>query len=1171
MPGAAAGINAGFAYVELRLDPKDYISAPLKEQTEGAAEEASKSFREKLTDGIKSAGKAAAKGLDTLGLAAGAALAAGLAEGMDVQAANSKLKAQLGLTQAESERIGKVAGTLFANAYGDSMEDVNEAVKSVIQNIDGMRTASSAALQETTKDALNLATVMDEDVSSVTRAVAQMLKTQMAPNAKAAFDILAAGVQNGANKSEDLLDTFNEYSVQFKKLGLDGAAALGLIQQGLQGGARDSDLVADALKEFSLIAVDITAAKEPLEALHLPAQKFVDAIAKGGPGATEALATILDRLRAVKDPAERATLATKLFGTQAEDLGAALFKLDPRTAVKGLGDFKGAIDNVDKALGDNAQATLTAFKRQLTTSVTNVIVQEVLPALQNFMAFLQGLGVSGNNIGQIAVAVGALALGFKAASLAVTGIQAAVGAYQAVAGAVGLATTAIQLQVLALQEQAVANGVSVVRQLAMNIAQTAGTAITWLQVAATWALNGAIAVLTSPITLVIAAIVALIAIFVLLYKNNETFRNVVNATWQLIQQGLQALWNFMITAWNAISGVIQAAWAFVQPIFQAIWNWAGNTLVAVFRTLWQQVQIVWQGIQLAINVAWTIIQGIWQALQIYINNVLIPVFKLIQFWFELVWFAVRTAAILGWRIVEGVWALIKIYIDTVLLPVFRLIQTVFKAVWDKVSEFAAAAWEVIKPIWDAIWQFIKNVLVINFQLLQTVAKTVWDAISNIITGVWNNFIKPVFDAIVATVGVIVTAFKDAVGLIAKHWDGIKEATKAPIKFVIETVYRDGIKAVWDKVADIVKLPHMPDPPKFARGGIMPGYAPGKDSLFAYVSPGEAIMRPEFTKAVGSDFIHHINGTARSSGPSGVTKLLAGVGDPGGVIPGFAGQFGLGGIVGDFFDSAKNFFAGGFMKIAEKTFNGIIDGATGKIGGTPFGQLAIAIPKMMIQKVLGIFKEHENEVGGSIGAVNAIRKVIGTPYSWGGGGPNGPSKGIDQGANTVGFDCSSLMQYGEYQAFKKIIPRTTGQQRPWLKQIPGPIPGAIGQPNPDHTFMATEKGTIVEAPHTGAFVREVGMRQAPFWGLPPYRANADTGSQLMPGLNPPIYNGTGQPEPILNPRQMSIVERALDQVEAQASHTDNSIKVYPQRANFTIADLEALEARRTALSRSGRPK
>ncbi|WP_344586501.1 NlpC/P60 family protein [Actinomadura vinacea] len=56
----------------------------------------------------------------------------------------------------------------------------------------------------------------------------------------------------------------------------------------------------------------------------------------------------------------------------------------------------------------------------------------------------------------------------------------------------------------------------------------------------------------------------------------------------------------------------------------------------------------------------------------------------------------------------------------------------------------------------------------------------------------------------------------------------------------------------------------------------------------------------------------------------------------------------------------------------------------------------------------------------------------TPYSWGGGTPNGPDTGIccspngASGTNVVGFDCSSLALYAVYQASgKKItIPRTT---------------------------------------------------------------------------------------------------------------------------------------------------
>jgi cell wall-associated NlpC family hydrolase len=49
----------------------------------------------------------------------------------------------------------------------------------------------------------------------------------------------------------------------------------------------------------------------------------------------------------------------------------------------------------------------------------------------------------------------------------------------------------------------------------------------------------------------------------------------------------------------------------------------------------------------------------------------------------------------------------------------------------------------------------------------------------------------------------------------------------------------------------------------------------------------------------------------------------------------------------------------------------------------------------------------SRIGKSV--VRAALQMQGIPYSWGGGGSGGASKGIAQGANTVGFDCSGLVQ------------------------------------------------------------------------------------------------------------------------------------------------------------------
>ena len=50
---------------------------------------------------------------------------------------------------------------------------------------------------------------------------------------------------------------------------------------------------------------------------------------------------------------------------------------------------------------------------------------------------------------------------------------------------------------------------------------------------------------------------------------------------------------------------------------------------------------------------------------------------------------------------------------------------------------------------------------------------------------------------------------------------------------------------------------------------------------------------------------------------------------------------------------------------------------------------------------------------------------GVPFSWAGGGPNGPTRGKGTGAMTVGFDASGLMQYAYAGAGIKL-PRSSGE-------------------------------------------------------------------------------------------------------------------------------------------------
>lgn len=321
--------------------------------------------------GLGSLAGFAKAGVVGAGVAVGAMFVQAFGGVLEKSQLDAKLAAQLGLSKDEAAKAGKISGSVYAAGFGTDVAQVNEAIKGVYQNIGK---GNEGWTKDITAQVLSVANVFEQDLGGTTAAVGQMLRTGLAKDATEALDIIAVGFQKGANKADDLLDTFNEYGTQFRKLGLSGKEATGILSQGLQAGARDADIVADALKEFSIRAIDGSKATgEAYKGLGLNAKQMAADVAGGGPKASKALDTVLDRLRAVKDPVERAQLAVKLFGTQAEDLGDALFAIDPSKAVGALGQVAGAAKGVGDAMADTAGAKIERFKRTLFTGFGEVV------------------------------------------------------------------------------------------------------------------------------------------------------------------------------------------------------------------------------------------------------------------------------------------------------------------------------------------------------------------------------------------------------------------------------------------------------------------------------------------------------------------------------------------------------------------------------------------------------------------------------------------------------------------------------------------------------------------------------------------------------------------------------------------------------------------------------
>ncbi|GGK89110.1 phage tail tape measure protein [Mangrovihabitans endophyticus] len=345
------------------------------------------------------------------GVAIGAALISGVTTLIEQSEPAALLQAQLGAGTPLAANAGKAAGAVFARGVVGSMEDAADAVKAAVQNSLVAGDAPTKEIDRVAAKVANLSKVMGEDAGRVSQAVSQMVRTGIAKSSEQAFDILQTGVEKGINKSEDLLDTFNEYGTQFRKLGLQGPQALGLMSQALQAGARDSDTVADALKELSIRAIDGSKTTAGgFKALGLNADTMARSFARGGDYANEALSVTLERLRAIKNPVQQQAAAVALFGTKAEDLGAALFAMDPETATKGLGDLAGSAQRAGDALEQSAGAKLKHFQRAAQQALVEQLAKAV-PAIEATFGWL-----SKNSDWVVPLATG---LGILAAAIAV--------------------------------------------------------------------------------------------------------------------------------------------------------------------------------------------------------------------------------------------------------------------------------------------------------------------------------------------------------------------------------------------------------------------------------------------------------------------------------------------------------------------------------------------------------------------------------------------------------------------------------------------------------------------------------------------------------------------------------------------------------------------------------
>lgn len=977
-------VEVGVGYVSVVPETRGF-GPELQRQITGPSADAGQAAGRQSGSGFLSGmGGALKTGVVGVAAAAGALFAVGFTEAAAQDKSNARLGAQLGITEKESARLGKVAGKVFGKGYGESIDQVNESLRGLAQNGVAAVNAPKKDLAELSKSALNLAETFDADVGASAAAAGQMIKTGLAKDGKEAFDLITAGFQSGADKSGDFLDVLGEYGTQFRKAGLDGATSIGLISQALEAGARDGDVAADAIKEFSIRAVDGSkTTADGYKLLGLSSDTMAKKFAAGGASATGALDLTLDKLRAMPDPVKQAAAATALFGTQSEDLGAALFAMDPSSAAAKLGQVGGAADKMGKTLHNTATNDFEVFKRQALQGLANAADKYALPAAAKLGRVLM------DDVLPPLKSTGRAALDVLVPAVEKTGAAFSAGVSWVRDYGLWFAPLAIAIGgvTLALSANAIATGLTMGVLGLYSLAIRGAAAVTrgW---AAAQALFNAVMAL-NPITLIIIGVVALGAALVVAYKKSETFRNIVNGVWTGIKAGWNALWTFLKPGVDAFMSGLSAIGS------AAVWLW--GVLGPVFKFIWQAIKIVATIYAVLLIGPWIIGFKLIAATASWLwSSVLSPVFSWIG----------EKAVWLWSNAIKPAWDGIMGGIRAVGAFAKWLWSSVFSPVLTWIGDKAAWLWnQKIKPAWNFIQVGIGLVGAKIKDLWNTYAKPVFQWVGDKAAWLWDKALRPAFDAGKKGVAALGDSFTKAKDAIKGAWEKLEGIAKKPIRFIIDKVYNNGIVPVWNKVAGAFGAPTLTAQSLkgFARGGVLPGqstFRNGDDQLVP-MRRGEGVyvseaMRDPYERAR----LHAVNRAAMQG--RSLSAFRDGQGFAKGGIFDWVKNTASSGV--DLAKSGVSWLKDGVKASAEAGLNSIVRPLIDKISGSAsmYRDMVTGIPQKMIKSIIGYSGRADSElekagIGGK-GFKSALawaRTQNGKKYQWGGNG--NPS-----------WDCSGLV-------------------------------------------------------------------------------------------------------------------------------------------------------------------
>ena len=296
----------------------------------------------------------------------------GLADtiGGQIEIATDRIQGAFNLLPQEAEVVSAAIAGAYRNNFGDSIEDVGNAVQIAVTRLKRLGVTSGEVIQSATEDAFRLRDAYRIDVQDSFDAVGVLMKNFNLEAAEA-FDFLAGLSQKGV-VGPDVLDSITEYAVQIKNAGGDAATLFNILESGFQGaGTLGTDRALDLFKEFRARIQDGSDTTEKaLKQLGINSADLLKQMADGTVSVQEAFEFVINGLRGIDDQNLLMQAGVGLLGTQFEDLGQDAVLALTTIGTK-MSDLEGATNNID-VMYDNFGSAMQAVNREIELSLAPI-------------------------------------------------------------------------------------------------------------------------------------------------------------------------------------------------------------------------------------------------------------------------------------------------------------------------------------------------------------------------------------------------------------------------------------------------------------------------------------------------------------------------------------------------------------------------------------------------------------------------------------------------------------------------------------------------------------------------------------------------------------------------------------------------------------------------------